>query len=62
MKKIALAAALSVASTSAFAGGVAPVAPVMEPAVVVEESSSATAGIVIPLLLLAVVAAVAVSD
>ncbi|WP_375260330.1 hypothetical protein [Palleronia sp.] len=62
MKKIALAAALSVASTSAFAGGIAPVEPVMQPAVVVEESSSSSAGIVIPLLLLAVVAAVAASD
>lgn len=57
MKKIALAAALSVAATGAFAGGY--VEPVMEPAVVVEESSASSGGFVIPLLLLAVVAAVA---
>ncbi len=63
MKKIALAAALSVASTGAFAGGmVAEPAPVMEPAVVVEESSGSSGGFVIPLLLLAVVAAVAATD
>lgn len=61
MKKIALAAALSVAATGAFAGGMAP-APVMEPAVVVEESSGTSGGFVIPLLLLAVVAAVAATD
>lgn len=61
MKKIALATAFSLASTGAFAGGMA-VEPVMEPAVVVEESPSAFGGFVIPLLLLAVVAAVASSD
>ena len=57
MKKIALAAALSLAATSAYAGGI--VEPVMEPAVIVEESTPGTAGFVVPLLLLAVVAAVA---
>lgn len=61
MKKIALAAALSVAATGAFAGGMI-AEPVMEPAVVVEESSAASGGFVIPLLLLAVVAAVAATD
>ena len=61
MKKIALAAALSVSATGAFAGGMV-YEPVMEPAVVVEESSSSSAGIVVPLLLLAVVAAVAASN
>ena len=63
MKKIALATVLSVAASSAFAGGIAPApAPVMEPAVVVEESSATSGGFVIPLLLLAVVAAVAATD
>ena len=38
MKKIALAAALSVATTTAFAGGMAE--PVMEPAVVEAGTSS----------------------
>ncbi|KAF0676348.1 hypothetical protein [Profundibacterium mesophilum] len=57
MKKIALAAALSVAATGAFAGNVA--APVMEPAVIVEETSSSSGGIIVPLLLLAVIAVVA---
>ncbi|MCV2867385.1 hypothetical protein OEW28_01925 [Defluviimonas sp. WL0002] len=57
MKKLALAAALSVAATSAFAGGMAE--PIMEPAPVVEEASSSSAGIVVPLLLLVLVAAAA---
>ena len=52
MKKIALAAALSVAATTAFAGGMAE--PVMEPEVVAAETSSSAGGIVVPLLLLLV--------
>lgn len=60
MKKVALAAALSLAATSAFAGGYTP--PVMEPEVIVEETTGTGAGIVVPLLLLALVAAVAASD
>jgi hypothetical protein len=59
MKKIALAAALSVAATSAFAGGMAE--PVMEPEVVVEEASSSS-GALIPLLLLVLVAAAVASN
>ena len=55
MKKLALAAALSVAATTAFAGGMAE--PVMEPEVVVEETSSSNAGIIVPLLLLIVIGA-----
>jgi hypothetical protein len=55
MKKIALAAALSVAASNAFAGGVAE--PVMEPEVVAAATSSSAAGIIVPLLLLLVVAA-----
>lgn len=59
MKKIALAAALSLAASSAYAGG--PVEPIMEPEVVVEDSGT-SGGIVVPLILLAVVAAVAASN
>jgi len=57
MKKLALAAVLSVAASSAFAGGI--VAPVMEPAVVEAQTSSSASGIVVPLMLLLVLAAAA---
>jgi hypothetical protein len=57
MKKLALAAALTVAASTAFAGGMAE--PVMEPAIVEASTSSSAGGIVVPLLLLLVVAAVA---
>lgn len=57
MKKVALAAALSVAATTAFAGGYAE--PVMEPEVIVEEASSSAGGIIVPLMLLLIVAAIA---
>lgn len=60
MKKIALAAALSLAASTAFAGGMAE--PVMEPEVVVEEASSSAGGIVPLLLLVLVAAAVASAD
>ncbi len=56
MKKLALAAALSLAATSAFAGGVE---PVMEPVAVEEAASSSNAGLIVPLLLLVLVAAAA---
>ena len=46
MKKLALAAALSVVATGAFAGGY--VAPVIEPVVIVEETSSSAGGILVP--------------
>ena len=59
MKKIALAAALSVAATTAFAGGLAE--PVMEPAVV-EAGTSSSGGVVVPLLLLVLVAAAVASN
>ena len=55
MKKIALAAVLSVAATTAFAGGMAE--PVMEPEVVAAATSSSSGGVIIPLLLLLLVAA-----
>ncbi len=60
MKKIALAAALSLAASTAFAGGT--VEPVMTPApVVVATTSSSAGGLVVPLLLLLVLAAAASS-
>lgn len=60
MKKVALAAVLSIAATSAFAGGLAE--PIMEAPVIVEETTSSSGGIVVPLLLLAVVAAVVANN
>lgn len=57
MKKLALAAALTVASTAAFAGNVAP-APV-EPVVIVEDTSSSSAGIIVPILAIILLAAAA---
>ncbi len=59
MKKIALAAALSVAATTAFAGGMAE--PVMEPEVITEGTSS-SGGMILPLLLLVAVAAAVASN
>jgi len=57
MKKIALAAALSVSASTAFAGNMD--APVMEAPIIVEEAvaGSSSSGIIVPLLILAVVAA-----
>jgi hypothetical protein len=55
MKKVALAAVLSLAATTAMAGGMAE--PVMEPEVIVEETASSDAGILVPLLFLVLVAA-----
>jgi len=55
MKKIALAAALSLAATTAFAGGVSE--PVMEEEVVAAATSSSASGIIVPILLLLVIAA-----
>jgi len=58
MKKLALAAVVSIAATSAFAGSMEE--PVMEMPVVVEETGATTGtGWVVPLLLVAVLAAVA---
>ena len=58
MKKIALAAALSLAASTAFAGGT--VEPVMVPdAVAPAVTSSSNGGLLIPLLLLLVLAAAA---
>lgn len=54
MKKIALAAAFSLAASTAFAGGVSE--PIVEPEVIVEDSSSA-GGVLVPLLFLVMLAA-----
>ena len=62
MKKFTLAAALTLAASTAFAGGMAQ--PVVEPApvvAVVKTNSSSAGGIVVPLLLLLVLAAAASS-
>lgn len=60
MKKLALAAALTVAASTAFAGGMAE--PTVEPEVIEAGTSSSAGGIVVPLLLLAVVAAAVASN
>ncbi|MEJ6707712.1 MAG: hypothetical protein QNK92_02665 [Amylibacter sp.] len=61
MKKIALAAAMSVAASVAFAGNVAE--PVVDVVEVVEDSSSSSSGALLPILALLVVgAAIAAND
>ncbi len=64
MKKIALAAALSMAATSSFAGshmGGKYAEPVIEPEIIVEDTRGTAAGIVVPILLLVALAAVVAS-
>jgi hypothetical protein len=56
MKKLALAAALSLAASSAFAGGVVETMPVE---VIEAGTSSSAGGVIVPLLLLLVIAAAA---
>ena len=52
-RSIALAAAMTAAAGSAFAGGFAPVVPVAEPVVVVEPTAPRSSfGLVLPLVLL----------
>ena len=60
MKKLAIAAVISVAATSAFAGGLAE--PIIEAPVIIEETASSTAGGIVPLLLLIAVIAAAASS
>jgi hypothetical protein len=59
MKKLALAAALTLAAPAAFAGGM--IEPVMEPEIVEQATSSSAGGVIVPLMLLLVVAAAAAS-
>ncbi|MDT8857644.1 hypothetical protein RNZ50_21880 [Paracoccaceae bacterium Fryx2] len=56
MKKLALAAVITVAASTAFAGGIN-VEPIMEPTIVEAQTSSSAGGIVVPLLLLLIIAA-----
>ncbi|HKL05812.1 MAG TPA: hypothetical protein VJ929_08375 [Roseovarius sp.] len=62
MKKLVLAAALTAAASTAFAGNMAE--PVMEAPVVVEETnaSSSAAGVWVPLVVLAIIAAAVAAD
>ena len=60
MKKIALAAALAAAGSTAFAGNIEPVA--VEPVVIVEDTSSSAGGIVVPLIALILIAAAVAAD
>ncbi|MDG1068882.1 MAG: hypothetical protein P8P40_11005 [Sulfitobacter sp.] len=55
MKKLVLAAAMTVAASSAFAGSLAD--PIIEAPVVVEEATSSSAGVLVPVLILVLVAA-----
>lgn len=57
MKKLVLAAALTAAASTGYAGSMAD--PVIEAPVVVEEAAGSSAGIIIPLLVLAAIVAVA---
>jgi len=57
MKKFVLAAALTAAASTAFAGSMAD--PVVEPEIVETEASSSSAAVWVPLLLLVIVAAAA---
>ena len=62
MKKLVLAAALSVVASTSFAGNISE--PVIEAPVIVEETaaSSSAAGVWVPLALVAIVAAVIIAD
>ena len=62
MKKIALAAALSVVATGAFAGNPLPAPVEAEPVVIVEDTSSSASGIIVPILAVILLAAAALSD
>lgn len=61
MKKIALAAAITLSATAAFAGNPEPaVAPIVE--VVEQGSSSSSSGALLPILALVVIAAVVANN
>jgi len=55
MKKLVLAAALTGAASTAFAGNLSE--PVVEAPVIIEETTGSSSGIMLPLLLLVLVAA-----
>lgn len=60
MKKVALAAAFSLAATTAFAGGLDE--PIVEPEIIVEDTGTAGGWLVPVLLLVLLGAAVAAAD
>ncbi|UWQ91463.1 hypothetical protein QEZ52_01485 [Aliisedimentitalea scapharcae] len=60
MKKLVLAAALTGAASTAFAGNVAE--PIVEAPVIVEQTTSSSSGILLPLLLLVLVGAAVASN
>ncbi len=60
MKKLVLAAALTVAASTAFAGGLAE--PIVEAPVIVEAAEGSSSGILLPLLLLVIVGAAVASN
>lgn len=60
MKKFVLAAAMTVAASSAFAGSLAD--PIIEAPIIVEEATSSSAGVLVPILLLVLVAAAVATD
>lgn len=60
MKKLVLAAALTAAASTAFAGSLAE--PVIEAPVIVEETGSSVSGIWLPILLLVLVGAAVAAD
>lgn len=60
MKKLVLAAALTAASSTAFAGSLAE--PIVEAPIIVEETQSSSAGILLPLLLLVLVGVAVAAD
>lgn len=55
MKKLVLAAALTAAASTGFAGSLAD--PVIEAPVIIEEATGSSTGVLLPLVLLVVVAA-----
>lgn len=59
MKKLALAAVLSVAATNAIAGSLAE--PVVEPVVIEQDTGSSSGAWIIPVLLLALIGVAAAS-
>ena len=64
MKNLALAAAMTAAASTAYAGSYAKDDVIIEAPVIVEETTQAStsAGILVPLILLALVVAVASAD
>lgn len=60
MKKLALAAALSVAASTSFAGSYAE--PPVDPIVIVDDTAGSSDGILLPLLLLVLVGAAVASS